>query len=517
MEKSRTHYSILNITTGILGYVINTILGFICRMVFVRCLASDYLGINGLFTNILTMLSLAELGIGSAIVFALYKPLAENDKDKIASLVQFYGKAYRAIGLFIWIAGILLLPFLDFIITEQPNIKENITVIYMLYLFNTSSTYFFSYRSSLLTAAQQNYIVIGTNYIITIIQSIIQMVYLLLTKEYYGYLIIQTICTFVYNIVISKIAVSKFPYIKKENIAPLKKEEKKKLISNVKDLMMYKIAQLLVNSTDNIIITYFNGLSVSGITSNYTLFTSTLSSLLGQIFNGINSSIGNHNALVDNNQKEKMFNNVNLLNFWLFGWAAIGIIFICSDLVELCFGANYVMPVEIPIVLALNVYLVGMQNAVWTYRNTMGLFHYGRFMQIGTAILNIVFSIFLGRIWGVFGILFASAIARGLTSVWYDPYCVFKYGFYKSPSSYFKKYFKYLCILLLDIILCYFLCKFICFNVLIDLLLKIIVCSLVTNIVFIIFFKSSEEFLYIQQLLKRIIFNFKCKINNKYI
>lgn len=515
MDKSRTHYSLLNIATGIFGYLINTILGFICRMVFVRCLASDYLGINGLFTNILTMLSLAELGIGSAIVFALYKPLAENDKDKIASLVQFYGKAYRAIGLFIWIAGILLLPFLDFIITEQPNIKENITVIYMLYLFNTSSTYFFSYRSSLLTAAQQNYIVIGINYIITIIQSIIQMVYLLLTKEYYGYLIIQTICTFVYNIVISKIAVNKFPYIKKENIAPLEKEEKKKLINNVKDLMMYKIAQLLVNSTDNIIITYFNGLSVSGITSNYTLFTSTLTTLLNQIFNGVNSSIGNHNALVDNNQKEKMFNNVNLINFWLFGWAAVGIIFICSDLVELCFGANYVMSTEIPMILALNVYLVGMQNAVWTYRNTMGLFHYGRFMQIGTAVLNIVFSIILGKVWGVFGILFASAIARGLTTVWYDPYCVFKYGFHKNPSVYFKKYFKYLCILLLDIIFCYFLCHFIYFSVLINLILKIIICSLVTNIIFIIFFRASDEFLYVQGLFKRIFVTLKSKINKK--
>ena len=513
MEKSRTHYSILNITTGILGYVINTIFGFICRMVFVRCLASDYLGINGLFTNILTMLSLAELGIGSAIVFALYKPLAENDKDKIATLVQFYGKAYRTIGIFIWIVGILLLPFLDFIITEQPNIKENITVIYMLYLFNTASTYFFSYRSSLLTAAQQNYIVIGINYIITIIQSVIQMVYLLLTREYYGYLIIQTICTFIYNIVISKIAVYKFPYIKNKNVASLEKEEKKKLISNIKDLTMYKIAQLLVNSTDNIIITYFNGLSVSGVTSNYTLFTSTLTSLLNQIFNGINSSIGNHNALSDDLEKQKMFNNVNLVNFWLYGWAAVGIIFICSDLVELCFGANYVMHINIPIVLAINVYLVGMQNAVWTYRNTLGLFHYGRFIQIGTAILNIIMSIILGKMWGVFGILFATAIARILTTVWYDPYCVYKYGFHNKVSIYFKKYLKYLFILVIDIIICYIFCNIINFNNIINLLLKTIVCSVVTNIVFIIFFKHTIEFLYFKQLISRLLINFKAKIH----
>ena len=188
-KKSRTEYSILNIMTGLGGYMINTIIGLICRMVFTRTLAADYLGINGLFTNILTMLSLAELGIGSAIVFALYKPLAENDEEKIASLVKFYGSCYKVIGI---VVAVILIP-------EQPNIKESIYLIYGLYLFNTATTYFFSYRSSLIIAAQQNYIVIGINYFIAIIQSIIQMIWLIVTKEYIGYLIITSIGTMVYN------------------------------------------------------------------------------------------------------------------------------------------------------------------------------------------------------------------------------------------------------------------------------------------------------------------------------
>ena len=506
MEKSRTHYSILNIGTGIIGYIINTIFGFVCRMIFVRCLVSDYLGINGLFTNILTMLSLAELGIGSAIVYALYKPLAEDDQDKIASLVDFYGKAYKTIGIVVGIIGLALLPFLNTIIREQPNIKESISSIYLLYLFNTASTYFFSYRGSLLMAAQQNYIVTGLNYIITICQSIIQMIYLLLTREYYGYLIIQTIGTFIYNFTISKIAIKKFPYIVKKDIKPLEKVERKSLISNIRDLTLYKISGLLVNSTDNIIITYFNGLSVSGITSNYTLFTNTLTSLLNQIFNGINSSIGNHNALVSNKEKEKMFNNINLINFWLFGWATVGIIIVASDLVGLCFGSDYVMSNEIPIVLAINVYMVGMQNAVWTYKNTLGIFHYGRFMQFGTAILNIIFSILFGKIWGVFGILFASAVARGLTNTWYDPYCVFKYGFNSNPIKYFRKYLKYLIIILIDILMCYMVCSFINLSYFINLILKIISCSLITNIFFILCFKSSTEYKYIKQVLLNIFY-----------
>ena len=169
-DRSRTEYSLLNIFVGLGGYFLNTVLGFVCRIVFVRCLSADYLGVSGLFVNILTMLSLAELGIGSAIVYALYKPLAEHDEEKIASLVKLYGTAYRTIGILIMAVGLIMMPFLGAIIKEQPNIRESIYLLYIINLFNTASTYFFSYRSSLLCAAQQNYIVAGLNYIITILQ-----------------------------------------------------------------------------------------------------------------------------------------------------------------------------------------------------------------------------------------------------------------------------------------------------------------------------------------------------------
>ena len=187
-EHTRTEYSIINIIAGVGGYIVNTILGFICRMVFVKCLSADYLGVNGLFTNILSMLSLAELGIGTAITYALYKPLAEHDEKKIASLVKVYGKAYRYIGISVGIIGLCLMPFLNVIITDKPNIAESIYTLYLLNLFNTVITYFFSYRSSLLIAAQQNYIVVGVNYAITISQSIFQMLALVLTHNYMAYL-----------------------------------------------------------------------------------------------------------------------------------------------------------------------------------------------------------------------------------------------------------------------------------------------------------------------------------------
>ena len=189
-ERSRTEYSLINILTGFVGYGINTVLGFICRIVFVRCLSADYLGVSGLFSNILTMLSLAELGISSAIIYALYKPIAEKNEKRITSLMHFYAKAYRIIGTVVAIVGLIMLPFLDVIIREPPAIKENIYLIYLMYLANTVISYFFSYRGSLLTAMQRNYIVIGYNYIITIVQSVVQMIFLLVTHELYRWLVV---------------------------------------------------------------------------------------------------------------------------------------------------------------------------------------------------------------------------------------------------------------------------------------------------------------------------------------
>lgn len=401
-NRSRTEYSILNIFTGVGGYFLNTVLGFVCRMVFVQCLSADYLGVNGLFTNILTMLSLAELGVGSAIVYALYKPLAENDEEKIASLMKVYATAYRTIGILISVVGLALIPFIDLIVQEQPNISESIYLLYALNLFNTASSYFFSYRSSLLIAAQRNYIVGGINYAITIIQSGLQMVFLLLYRNYLVYLLIQTAGTITYNVLVSWVATKQFPFIRKKDVKPLPKDEQKILFSNIRDLMIYKVSSLLVNSTDNILITFFNGLATTGIASNYTLLVNTLNSLLGQVFNGLTASIGNHNASESADKRYQMFSFLNMMNFWIFGWAALGIFYCSGDLVQLCFGMEYVLPLEIPFVMALNFFSVGMMNAVWTYKHTLGLFHYGRFVQIFTGILNVVFSVLLGTYWDLF-------------------------------------------------------------------------------------------------------------------
>lgn len=503
-ERSRTEYSLINMFTGMVGYGINTVIGFVCRIIFVRTLSADYLGVNGLFANILSVLSLAELGISSAIIYALYKPLAEKDEKKIASIMQFYRKAYMAIGTVVAIVGLVMIPFLKVIIQHPPAISENIYHLYLLQLLTTVISYFFSYRQSLLTAAQRQYIVSGYNYVITIAQSILQILYLLLTHAYIGYLVIQIIGGISYNVWVSRKAAKDYPYITAKNIDPLPKEEQRSLFRNIKALAVNKVSGVLVNSTDNIAITYFTGIGSVGLASNYTLLSATVGQIIGLVFNALPGSIGNLNASESDDTRYRFFNVLSLMNFWLFGWGAIGIALVSSDLVKLLFGADYVLPMYIPLIIAINSYTIGMLQASYTYKSTLGLFRYGQYLLIFTGVINLLLDIILGRLWGIFGIYFATLIARLCTNWWYEPYAVYKYGLKKNPMIYWVRYVKNLCILAFTGGICWLFCNLCNFTVALNVVVKVIICTIVPNTIFILAFRKTDEFVYLQSTFSRI-------------
>lgn len=504
-QRSRTEYSLINMFTGVVGYGINTVMGFVCRIIFVRTLAADYLGVSGLFTNILSVLSLAELGISSAITYALYKPLAESDENKITSIMQFYRKAYAAIGCFVAVVGLAMLPFLNIIILEPPAIKENIYLLYLLYLLNTVVSYFFSYRQALLTASQRQYIVSGYNYVITIVQSIVQIVFLLLTHEYILYLLTQVAGSITYNVWLSSKALKDYPYIKSKDVAPLSREERRSLFQNIKALAINKVSGVLVNSTDNIAITYFTGLSSVGFASNYTLFSKTLDSLITPLFNALTGSVGNLNASADNETRYRFFKILNLANFWFYGWAAIGMAFVSGDLVGLFYGSQYQLPARIPLILAANLYTIGMLHASYTYKSTLGLFRYGQYLLFLTGILNLILDVVLGRILGVFGIYLATLIARLCTNLWYEPYAVYRYGLKKNPILYLGRYMRFLLILLIAGILCHFPCSLCAYSPIGNVMAKVIICTIIPNGVFLLAFRKTEEFFYLAERAKAIV------------
>ena len=503
-QRSRTEYSLINMLTGMAGYGINTAVGFVCRVIFVRTLSADYLGVNGLFSNILSVLSLAELGISSAIIYALYKPLADKDEKKIASIMQFYRKAYMAIGTFVAVVGLAMIPFLNVIIQEPPAIKESIYQLYLLHLATTVISYFFSYRQSLLTAAQRQYIVSGYSYVITIAQSALQIVYLLLTHEYIGYLVIQIVGGITYNVWISGKAAKDYPYITEKDIEPLSKEERKSLFRNIKALAVNKVSGVLVNSTDNIAITYFTGIGSVGLASNYVLFSKTLDGLITPLFNALTGSVGNLNATADKDTQYHFFKTLNLANFWFYGWAAIGMALVSGDLVKLFYGVQYQLPAEIPIILAVNLYTIGMLHASYTYKSTLGLFRYGQYLLLLTGVINLVLDVILGRIFGVFGIYLATLIARLCTNLWYEPYAVYRYGLKKNPVLYFFRYLAFLVILLIAGCLCWIACGFLHFSLMGNIACKMVICTAIPNGVFMLAFWRTEEFIYLKERARQI-------------
>lgn len=509
-ERSRTEYSIINISTGIVGYVINTIIGFICRMVFTRCLTADYLGVNGLFSQVISILSLSELGFGSAITYALYKPIAEKNTETIKSLMRIYKYVYIIVGSIIIIVGLCLLPFIPLFTNNAPNIEENFYIIYIFYLFSTAVSYFFSYKSALINAYQMNYIVTIVGYIQSVLQCVFQIFILLKFRSYYGYLTIQVIGIILYNIIISIIANRQFPYLKEKNIKKLPKSISRKLINNTRYAFVKKIASICVNNTDNLIISYFQGLITMGQASNYTLLSTTLNTILTQIFNGINSSVGNLNALSSKSKSLQIFNILNFWNLWIFGWGAIGIAVVSNDLIALLFGNTYVLPISISVIIAINFYMVGMQNAVWIYESTLGLFKQGRYISFFTALLNLILSIFLGSYFGLFGIYVATAISRLLTNWWYEPYKLFKYGFEGITSfHFFKRCIFFTFLITISGIICFFICNIIQYNLIIKILFDLMICSIVPNLIFFVFYKKSYEFNYIIKKIGNFISYFK--------
>ena len=504
-ERSRTEYSLINMFTGMVGDVINTAVGFACRVIFVRMLGSEYLGVKGLFTNILSVLSLAELGIGSAIIYALYKPLAEKDQDKIAAIMQYYKKAYAVIGMVVAALGLSAMPFLDKIIRTQPNIKESIYLIYLLYLFNSVASYFFSYRSALLTASQRQYIVQGYNYVITILVSILQIIFLVLTHEYLSYLIIRIVGSLGYNIWISQKAVKDYPYIRNRNVPPLSAGERRSLFVNIRALAINKLSGVLVNSTDNIAITYFSGLSSVGFASNYTALSSMVGSTIGLVFNALPGSVGNLNATASEENRYRFFNVLNLTNFWLFGWGAIGIALVSTDLVKVLYGPQYELPLKIPLMIALNSFSIGMLQAVYTYKSTLGLFRYGQFLLFFTGFINLALDVVLGRRLGTFGIFLATFIARATTNLWYEPYAVYRYGLKKSPWIYWKRYARYLLVLGIAGGLSFLLCRLCTFPAIVNAIVKFIICCVVPNSIFVLFFRNAPEYEYLRTTASAII------------
>lgn len=484
--KSRSEYAMKNAIVTIIMQILKNFFSFINQTVFIYILGSEYLGINSLFSEILTMLSFAELGIGNAIIFSMYKPLAENNIEKIKSLMKLYEKAYRIIGVVVALFGVGIIPFLKYIINDISYIKENIILIYCIYLFNSIISYFFVYKKSLIIADQKNYIVDIYQQIFYSIQVILQIIILILTRKFILYLIVVAIMTLLNNYWVANKADKMYPYIKEKTINPLENGEKLEIFNNIKALLVYKIGGIILDSTDSIFISSIINVITVGLYSNYKLVINVFRTAGNQIINSIMSSIGNLNATAIDKQKEKIFNELFYITIWFFGFTSVGMCVCLSELVKVWLGKDYLISYTSVFVAVVYYYIQNMHYPCYMYRTTAGLFIYGKFAPLFCAIINIILDIILGIKLGLTGILLASVIARLITTEVIDPFLVYKKVFHSSVKYYFFMYFKFTFLVVVNGLFCYAITGTVKIEGIGGLLVKILIVTVVFNFLFLL-------------------------------
>lgn len=503
-QRSRTENSIINSAMSIVTQVLTVVLNFAVKTVFIKMLNDEYLGVNGLFTNIITMLSLADLGIGIAIPYSLYKPLANKDEHKINVLMNFYKKVYTIIGIAVLLIGLSLTPFLGLIIKDIPKNVPHLSLIYILFVIHSASSYFFVYKKFLIDSDQKGYITSRIIFTFSTLLSIIQIILLVTTKNYILFLLSSIILVIIQNIYISSKANKLYPFIKNKTDEKLEKEDMEGIKKNVSSLFIYKVGTVIMNGTDNIIISKFIGLIIVGFYSNYVLIINSITTVLNQIFNAITSSIGNLVVTTNKKRSKEVYDNLNFANFWLYALFGVCIIVLINPFINVWIGKKYVMGFSIVFLLVLNFYVLGMQSVTNSFRNAYGLFWIAKYRPIIMVIINIVISVVLVQLIGIEGVLIGTLISRLVTTAWLDPYIVHKYGFEISPKSYYIDYLKYLVIFIaISIILNYFVSMIAINNIFILILIAILVVIIVNVILVLLFFKTSE-FNYFYDKIKKI-------------
>ncbi len=491
---SRQKNSFLNISTNFLILLTNTILSFVVRTVFIKVLGEQYLGVSGLFSNILQVLSLAELGIGTAINYALYDPLARGDYKKVSIILSLFKKIYKIVGIIIACGGVILIPFLPYLMKD--NNVSNTLLIYVLYLFNTVSMYFISYKDTLITADQKYYKLAKIIFISNVSIYISQIIILIVFRNFILYLLAQIMITLIQrvlsNLLITKTYSNKVDFNSKEKVSS---EELKSITTNVKAMFFHKIGYNIVQGTDNIIISAFINVATVGIYSNYLSLTSMLNTLFYSIFTSVTSSFGNLAALESKDVQESVFNKLNFLAFVVFGYATICFSMLLQPFVMLWIGEKYVLPTVIIIVICINFYLNGMKAPLDTAKEAAGVYKQDQFIPLGQAASNLIFSIILVKQIGLMGVLLGTTLSYLLFPFWNRPYTVYKYVFGKGCKSYFIDAIKKMALVVASYIIIDLITSCLHINNLFLIIgLRLAICTFVFGMMVIIFYKSNDNF-----------------------
>ncbi|MGU8814899.1 lipopolysaccharide biosynthesis protein [Clostridium perfringens] len=496
----RTKKAIINSAVNLISFLLIFLPNLLVRKLFLSSLGNQLLGLNSLYNNIIGWLSIIELGVGSAIIFSLYKPYAEDNRKKVREYMSFYKEFYKKIGFLILIIGFFITPFLKFLIHENINIKIA-TFGFILFLINTFLSYMFSSKLCILNVAQESYKITIATTITKLLTIIFQCLLLLIRPNFIWYIYIQIFLNLIYYITINFYINKRFEWINHGN-EKLDKKEKKELIKNVKAMFMHKIGSLVINSTDNIVISKFIGLGVLANYTNYQIIILACQNLVNMIFNGMTASIGN---LLNSEQKDKAYSihkNIFFMNFWIASFIVISLYNTLNQFVVIWFGKEYMLDSFTFNIILINLYFVMMRISVEQFQCGSGNFHQDRYGPMCEAIINLLFSILLAKYIGIAGVFIGTLISNFAVIFWTKPYVVYKYVFKVNVRKYFFMYIKYLSVAILPFILTNFFCGKIKYDYnLNSFFINCIINIIIINLLYIIIFYKKKEFRYFINLI----------------
>ncbi len=496
-----------NITFGYVGQLATALMSFILRTIFVMRLSDKLLGVNALYTNILSLLSMAELGIGTALNFSLYAPVAKKDTEKIKAYMQMYRKAYHAIAMVVAVIGLALTPFLRYLSKNPGSITQrDLTLYYLIFLFNTVSTYFVSYKYSLVNAEQKNYIQTNINTLTKVITVFFQILVLLIIPNFYLYLITDAIIQLLQKIFVSRYLNKLYPYLIDKNITPLTKEEHSEVWRKTKALVMHKVGDVARLQTDALIISSFIEVAITGVVDNYTMVTNTIANFVNIIFNSVISGLGN---LIATESKEKQYSTFKIYRFfasWVYGFSACGFFILLQPLIYLWlverYGASWYLPNLAVYLLITDYYFKGDRIVLSNYKTAAGVFEQDKYLALIQGLVNLVLSIVLVQKIGLAGI-YIGTVVSGLIANITKPVIIYRVCFDRSAAIYFFDSLKYLIIEIIAIGLCHLCTLPVLKNItVLSFIIMALLVTIIFNGLFILAFHKSDEFKYIFGMIK---------------
>ncbi len=499
-EKSRSQNAKRNIVFGYIAQIGIFILSFIGRKIFLLYLSADYLGINGLYTNILTVLSLAEMGIDSAFVFSLYRPVAERNYDLVNSLLSFFRKLYFLIATCLFVIGLAVIPFLKYLIDSDIS-QGDLIFYYVVFLLNMVITYFVAHKIALFAAFQEHRFQRIFSLLSNFMLQILQIIILILFGDYHIYVLSSTLIAVLYNIVISIAAERKYPEVfKARNDVLINKHDIYKRISAT---FLYKLGAVMINSTDNILISALVGITFVGLYSNYLSVISTFTGLITIINTSLITGIGNMAVKESKESQESLFNMMILIYHLIAALGLIGFSLLFNDLITVWLGAKYLLDNGTVFIIALNFYLTYAIAPIWIFREANGLFGEVKYILLIRAAINIVLSIILGKIFGIFGVLLATTISLAVTNLWYEPRVLSKKVLYGITKSYWKKQLRFFLLTVMCYLLSFFVTLYLGSGVGNLILKAMVVCSITVFVFYITNFKTPEYIKLRQYFIKK--------------